>query len=165
MDLKKGVRISMLVALSVVLNIIESMISIFNIIPGVKLGLANIVSLLLIYVYGFKEAILVSIVRVLIVSILRTGLFSLSFFFSATGSIFSLIVMTLFKKTNLSIIGVSILGSITHSLAQLSLAILILNNINVIYYFPIVGISSLLSGIIIGVLSKELILFYKNNIA
>lgn len=165
MDLKKGVRISMLVALSIVLNIIESMIPIFNIIPGVKLGLANIVSLLLIYVYGFKEAILVSIVRVLIVSILRTGLFSLSFFFSATGSIFSLIVMILFKKTNLSIIGVSILGSITHSLAQLSLAILILNNINVIYYFPIVGISSLLSGIIIGVLSKELILFYKNNIA
>lgn len=164
MNLKKCVRISMLVSLGVVLNIIESMIPLFNIIPGVKLGLANIVSLLLIYIYGFKDALLVSIVRVLIVSMLRTGLFSISFLFSITGSIFSLIVMNLFKKTNLSIIGVSILGSIVHSLAQLSLAIFILDNINVIYYLPIIGIASLLSGILIGILSKELISFYKENI-
>lgn len=157
MEIKKISRIAMLLALSVVLNIIESFIPIFNgIIPGFKLGLANIVILLVIYTYGFKDALIISLLRVFLVGILRTGLFSMSFFFSLGGSIVSVIVMYLAKKfTKLSIIGVSIMGSISHTLGQIIVAI-IFYNINMIYYMAWALILALPTGILVGYLTKEI---------
>ena len=91
METKKFMRLSMLLALSVVLNIIENMVPLFNgAIPGVKLGLANIVILFVLYQYGFKEAISLSLTRVFLVSILHTGLFSVAFFLSLSGAILSI---------------------------------------------------------------------------
>ena len=158
MELKKFTRLSMLLALSVVLNILESFIPFLDgSIPGIKIGLANIVILFTLYYYSFKDALYVSIIRVFLVGILRTGLFSLSFFFSLSGAFLSIIVMFLAKKiTRLSIIGVSILGSISHSIGQIIIAVFIVQNTNVIYYLPWILLFSIPSGILVGFASKEL---------
>lgn len=158
MDTKKIINISMLLAISVVLSIIESFIPIFSgIIVGVKLGLANIVIIYVLYKYGFKEALYITILRVILVGILRTGLFSITFIFSISGAILSIIMMSLFKLTKLSIIGVSIIGSISHVLGQILIAIIILNIPNLIYYLPYLLLFSCITGVIIGIISKEII--------
>ena len=149
-------------ALSVALNIIETFVPLFNgIIPGLKLGLANIVILISLYIYGFKDTLLLSVLRVFIVGILRTGLFSMTFFFSLFGAILSLISMSLVKKyTKLSVVGVSIVGAIFHSIGQIIIAIIFLSNINILYYLPVLLISSLVTGILVGMCSDKLISYY-----
>lgn len=159
MELKKFARLSMLLSLSIVLNILESFIPFLDgSIPGVKIGLANIVILFTLYYYSFKDSLYISIVRVFLVGILRTGLFSVTFFFSLGGAFLSIIVMFLAKKiTRLSIIGVSVLGSISHSVGQIIIAVFIVQNTNVIYYLPWILLSSIPSGILVGFASKELL--------
>lgn len=155
MEIKKFTRLSMLLTLSVVLNIIESFIPIFNgSIPGLKLGLANVIVLIVLYLYSFKEAIYISILRVFLVGMLRTGLFSMTFFFSLGGAILSVLIMGLTKKTKLSIIGVSILGSISHSIGQILIAVLLIQNIYIIYYTPWLLLFSIPTGILTGIISK-----------
>ncbi|MDD3186890.1 MAG: Gx transporter family protein [Bacilli bacterium] len=159
MDIKKIVRLAMFLSLAIVLSILESFIPIFNgMIPGLKLGLANIVILVILYLYGFKDAIYISILRVIMVGMLRTGLFSITFFFSFSGAILSIIMMTIFKKISLfSVVGVSIIGSIFHSIGQVIIAIFLLNTPNMIYYLPYLLLFAIPSGIITGLISKELI--------
>ncbi len=159
--MKKEIRLSMLLSISIILNILESFIPIFNF-PGIRIGLANIITLIVLYTYGSKDAIYISILRVLLVGILRTGLFSVAFYFSLFGSIFSIISMIIFKKTKLSIIGVSIVGSIMHNVGQI-IAALFLINTNLIYYMPILLITSIITGTIIGFISKELLNFTQNS--
>lgn len=156
MEIKKISRLSMLLALSVALNIIETFVPLFNgIIPGLKLGLANIVILISLYIYGFKDTLLLSILRVFIVGILRTGLFSMSFFFSLSGAILSICMMFVAKKfSKLSIIGISIVGSLSHTIGQILIAV-IFYNINMIYYMALSLILSIPTGIIIGFLANE----------
>ena len=160
MNTNKIARISMLLSVSVVLGIIESYIPIFSSIPGIKLGLANIVIIYAIYKLSLKDAIYISILRVILIGILRTGLFSISFFFILSGAILSIIVMYLVKNTKMSIVGVSVCGAISHSVGQILIAILFLSNINVIYYLPIMLISSIIAGVIVGFISKRLIEYY-----
>lgn len=163
MEMKKYTRLSLLLALSVVLNLIEVIIPIFNgVIPGLKLGLANIVILFVLYEYSFKEAIYVSILRVFLVGILRTGLFSVSFFFSLGGALLSIIMMTIVKKTTkLSEVGVSTVGSFFHSLGQIIIACFLVNMKAMMYYLPLLLLFSIPTGIITGLISKELIKNYK----
>lgn len=158
MDIKKIIDFSMLLAISIVLSIIESFIPIFNgIFIGIKLGLANIVVIYVLYKYSFKDALLVSILRVIIVGLLRTGLFSITFFFSLSGAFLSIIAMALVKKTKLSIIGLSIIGSIFHIIGQIIIAIILLNTVNLVYYLPYFLIFSCITGLIIGIISTEII--------
>lgn len=162
MEIRKTVILSMLLALSVVLSIIESFIPIFNgIIPGMKIGLANILIVYSLYVYGFKDTIFLVILRVLLVGILRTGIFSIGFFLSLSGGVLSIFIMYLAKKTKLSIIGVSIIGAISHSVGQIFMAVILLNSFNLIYYLPYLFIFSIITGSIIGNISKELIKKYQ----
>lgn len=162
MDTKKIAKLSMLLAISVTLGVLDSFIPIFSgIIPGIKLGLANIVILFAIYEYSFKDALILSILRVFLVGILRTGLFSMTFFFSLFGAILSLISMSLVKRyTKLSVVGVSIVGAIFHSIGQIIIAIIFLSNINILYYLPVLLISSLVTGILVGMCSDKLISYY-----
>lgn len=159
MDLKKITKLSMLISLSVVISIIESYIPIFNnIIPGLRLGLSNVIILYVLYNYSFKESIYVSLVRVLLVGLLRTGLFSITFFFSLSGAILSIISMYIVKKIKLlSIIGVSVVGSITHSIGQILIAILLLKNNTIIYYLPYLLIFSIPTGILTGIITKKVL--------
>lgn len=163
MDVKKISKISMLLSISVVLSLIESIIPIVGIIPGIKLGLANIVVLYILYTMTLKDALYVSILRVILVGILRAGLFNITFLFSLSGALFSLIFMFLFKKiTKLSIVGISIIGSIFHCIGQIIVAIILLSNINIIYYLPVLLFSSIITGIVIGLCTNNLIKL-KNN--
>ncbi len=166
MDLQKNVRLSMLLSLSVVLNLVESTIPFFNgYIPGVKLGLANSIILFIIYIYDFKEALYISIARVFLVGILRTGLFSVAFFFSLGGALLSILAMFLAKKiTNLSIVGVSVIGSIFHSIGQIICAIFLIKTTKMIYYLPIILIFSIPTGIFIGAISKELVNYFESGL-
>ena len=158
MELKKFTRLTMLLSLSVALNIIESFIPfVGGSVPGLKIGLANIIVLLVLYLFSFKEALYISILRAILVGILRTGLFSMTFFFSLGGALLSVIVMYFVKKTKLSIIGVSILGSIGHSIGQILIAILLMNNVYIAYYTPWLLLFSIPTGILTGIISKTLI--------
>ncbi len=159
METKKFTRLSLLLALSVVLNLIEVIIPIFNgVIPGLKLGLANIVILFVLMTYSFKDALYVSILRVFLVGILRTGLFSMPFLFSLGGAILSIIMMSISKKiTKLSVVGISIVGSFFHSLGQILVACLIIGTKAMMYYLPLFLLFSIPTGIITGLITKELI--------
>lgn len=163
MDVRKTVRLAMLLSLSIVLSIIESTVPIVGgIIPGIKLGLVNVIIILVIYIYGFKEALFLSLMRVLLVSAIRTGLFNVIFFFSLNGALYSLIFMALGKRFSpLSIVGVSVLGSIAHAIGQVIIAIIFLNNINIIYYLPILLTLSIPTGVIIGMIAKEVLKLYQ----
>ena len=146
MNTKKISKISMLLSISVVLALIESVIPIFSgIAPGIKLGLANIVIVFAIYYLSIKDAIYISILRVILMGILRTGLFSISFFFSLSGAVLSVVSMYFTKKmTKMSVVGVSVIGAIFHSIGQICIAVLFLSNINIFYYLPILLISSVI---------------------
>lgn len=157
MNTKKIVRLSMLLTLSIILNLLESLFPLLNgMIPGLKLGLANIVILITLYQFGFKEAFLISILRVFLVGILRTGLFNLPFFFSLGGALFSIVLSSLAKKTKLSTIGVSIIGSISHSIGQLIIAYFFVSK-NMIYYTPFLLLFAIPTGILVGYFSKEIV--------
>ena len=149
----------MLTAISVVIAIIESYFAFLNSnVPGLKLGLANVIIVLTLYKYNFKTALLVSIMRVFIVSLIRTG-FGLNFFFSLVGAIFSIVAMVLVKKTKLSIIGVSIVGSICHSIGQVLIGIMILDNNNIVYYLPYLLLFSIPTGVVIGMIAKKVLAY------
>lgn len=165
MDTKKIAKMSMLLAISVVLSLIESLIPIFNgIVPGIKLGLANTVVLFALYMFSFKDAIYLSLMRVFLIGILRTGVFSITFFFSLSGGLLSVITMYLVKNyTKLSIVGVSIVGAISHSVGQIIIAILFLSNVNIVYYLPILLISSIVTGIIVGMCVKRVLKYYSKT--
>ena len=164
MDTKKIAKLAMLLAISVVLSLIESFIPIFNgIAPGIKLGLANIVVLFAIFYFSFKDALYLSIARVFLMGILRTGLFSITFFFSLTGALFSLIMMFIVKKyTKLSVIGISVIGSIFHSIGQILVAVLFLSNTNIFYYLPVLLISSVITGVIVGMCAERILKYYNS---
>lgn len=149
--------IGIMTSICVVISIIESYFTfISDFIPGLKLGLSNIVIIFVLYKYNFKTALTISLIRVLIVALLRTG-FGINFFFSLSGAIFSIIAMGLVKKTKLSVIGVSIVGSISHSVGQVLIGILILSNYNITYYLPYLLLFSIPTGVVVGLISKKLI--------
>jgi len=166
MELNKNVRLSMLLAISVVLALVESTIPFFSgQIPGLKLGLANTIVLFVLYFYTFKDAMYVSILRVFLMGILRTGVFSQTFFFSLMGALLSGTVMYLMKRfSKLSIVGVSIIGSIFHSVGQVLVAIVLLNTINMIYYLPWLLLFSIPTGVIVGTISKELVNYFQKEL-
>ena len=162
MEIKKTAEIAMLLALSVVLNIMESFIPITSLnIPGVKIGLANTVIVFAIYKYTFKDVLFISIARVFLTGLLRTGIFSISFFFSLGGGVLSVILMMLVKKyTNLSLIGVSVVGALTHSVGQVLVGILFLRISELIYYLPWLLLLSIPTGIVVGKVVKTVLNYY-----
>ena len=100
--MKKFTRLSMFLAMAVVLNLVETFIPFFSgYIPGLKLGLANTIILFVLFTYGFKDAVYISILRVILVGVLRTGIFSVAFFLSLSGAICSILVMGLLKKVKI----------------------------------------------------------------
>lgn len=153
----------MLLAISIVCSIIESFIPILNgMIPGLKLGLANIVVLVTLELYGVKEAFFLSLMRVIIVALLRTGLFNITFFFSLFGAFLSILMMAIGYKTKLfSFIGISIIGSLSHSVGQLIAAVLFLGS-SMLNYLPILFLFSIPTGFFIGLLSKNFLEYTKS---
>lgn len=148
---KKLILLSILISQALVLNLIERAIPVPIPVPGVKLGLANVISLFTIIVFGLKETILVVILRTLLGSFFAGGISS--FFYSLAGGLLSAIVMSYMYinwKSLFSIPTISVAGAIFHNIGQIIVASIVLSNIYLFYYLPILLISGIITGVIIG---------------
>ena len=151
-NIKRISIIAMLLAMAIVVRVLESFIPMF--IPGFKLGLANVVILIMLYEFKSYEAFSVQILRIIIVGLLRGTFLSPIFIMSLSGGLLSFFFMWLFTRVRLfTPIGVSVLGAVTHSLGQIVAAIFIIGTNAIIYYFPFIGLLSLTSGILSGVIA------------
>ncbi len=159
---KKLTLIGLLAALAIVLSYVEMLLPpIYAAIPGIKLGLANVVSVIVLYTLTIKEAALVTLVRVLTVALIFGNLMTMAY--SIAGAVLSITVMALLKKTNLfSTVGVSIAGGVCHNLGQILMAILITSTAEIGYYMIFLCISGILSGALIGIVGALIIKNIKN---
>lgn len=157
-ELKKTLQLSLFLSLSVILQIVESMIILPIFIPGIKLGLSNIVILIVIYTYGTKEALKLGIMKVFLASLFKVG-FGLNFIFSIVGVVLSILSSGLLKKySKLSIIGISVVGANFHILGQIIVAsILYKTNILFVTYLPYMFLLTIVTGILVGYCGKEII--------
>lgn len=142
----------LMTALALIFSYIEVLIP-FNFgIPGVKLGIANLVVIIALYYLGNSYGFLINVARVIIAGLLFTGAFGM--LYSLAGALLSFLVMVLLKKTSLfSITGVSIAGGVSHNLGQILIAAVVVGNIKVFVYFPVLIFSGIASGAIIGVVA------------
>lgn len=148
-------------ALALILGYVEMLIPIQFGIPGVKLGLANLVTILVLYKMGWKDALLLSVVRIVLGGFIFSNLFAV--FYSLAGGLLSLSVMGIVKKTGkFSVVGVSIWGGIFHNIGQLAVAMAVVQTYEVGYYFPVLLVAGLLTGMVIGILSGEVLKRIKN---
>lgn len=154
---KKVAFLGIFLALALVFSYIESWIpNIFGV-PGIKLGLANIVIVILLFRFGAGEAYGVSIARVVLAGFMFGNLASI--LYGMAGAMLSLTVMLLLKKTGkLKVIPISAVGGICHNVGQLIVAILVLENYRIAYYLPVLLISGLVTGILIGIVAQEVLL-------
>ena len=157
MNTQKLVLISILIAISIVLNIIERFaLGGLTGLPMIRLGLANIVVLMVLYLYQAKDAFLVLIIRIFLVG-LFTSLFSPTFFLSLGGGLFAYLAMIIGKSLKVfSIIGVSVLGSFGHALGQIIAAIIILSTQELIVYFPWLVVLSIPTGLLTGFIALKM---------
>lgn len=158
MKVQKMALLAVLTAGAIVLGILESFIPSIGI-PGVKLGLANILILITLYELGILDALLVDLLRVFMVGLLRGTILSMGFLMSLTGAILSLGIMIIFyiliKK--FSIIGVSVIGALFHVFGQILVAMLFLGTPYIVLYLPIISISAIITGIFVGVVARLII--------
>ena len=151
MNLKKLIFLSLLVSTALVLSIVEGMIPVPIPVPGVKLGLSNIIFLLTLVLFGFKEALIVAFLRGLIMGI-ATGNIS-SLMYSLPSSLTSIIVMIFvyrYLSDYFSLIGVSLFGALAFNTVQIAIASLIMENVRIFTYLPIMSLTSLFTGYFIG---------------
>ena len=153
---KKLTLLAMMITFAIVLSYVESKIPAFVAIPGVKIGLANIVVIFVLYKLGIKEAIVISGVRVFIISMLFGN--PVSMIYSISGAILSLAVMFLLKKlTPLKEVAVSVVGGVMHNVGQIAVASVILDTNVVVYYLPFLILSGTIAGIAVGVAAAVLV--------
>ena len=143
-------------ALALIFSYVETLIPIQFGIPGVKLGLANLIIVIALYRMKLSEAYLLSIVRVLLAGFIFGNYFSI--IYSLAGGILSLTVMALLrKKGGFSVIGVSIAGGVFHNIGQLIVASVIVETFIVMYYVPVLLIAGLVTGLLIGIASDGML--------
>lgn len=154
--IKKTALLGMLTSLALIAGYIETLIPIPIPIPGVKLGLANLIILIVLKLYGVREGLLVNILRILLAGFLF-GSFS-TILYSLAGGLFSFAVMALLLKLNFfSLTGVSIVGGVCHNIGQLALAIVVLDSVSLLYYMPVLLISGLITGLLIGIGAEQVL--------
>ena len=148
-------------ALALMFSYIETMIPIQFGVPGIKLGFANIMIVIMLYKSSAKEALLLSIVRMMLSGFLFGNLSSI--LYSIAGGVLSLGIMTLLKKQGgFSVIGVSVAGGVSHNVGQLIVARLVVETYQVGYYFPVLLVAGVLTGLGIGVVSQEVLKRIRN---
>lgn len=151
---KKIAYSSILVALALILSYIEVLIPINFGIPGVKLGLANLVIVIGLYFLNTSQVFIILITRILLVSFLFGNMSAM--LYSLAGGIVSFTVMFLIKKIKgFSIVGVSIAGGVAHNIGQLIVASLVVENMKLIYYLPVLMIAGTLTGMLIGIIAQQ----------
>lgn len=155
---KKLVILAVFAAQAIILSIVEGWFPIPVPFPGVKLGLANIITIVLLSFFGLKETLAVICIRIFISSLYGGGF--VVFLFSLTGGILSTLAMYLALKLgrdNVSLWSVSLLGSIFHNLGQLAVAAAVMKDLAVFAYLPVLLISAVIMGVFVGITGTFLV--------
>lgn len=152
---KKIAMTGLFTSLALILSYVESLLPIVPGIPGVKLGLPNMLILLALYVYGWREALSVNVMRILLAGFLFGNMFSI--LYSLAGAIVSFLVMLAAKGLKFfPMKSVSILGGVFHNIGQLLVACILVEGLSVLAYLPVLLVSGLLTGLLNGVLAQQI---------
>lgn len=153
---KKVAYSALLVALAMIFSYVEALIPISFGIPGIKLGLANLVVVLGLFILKPSQVFCVLVVRIVLSSFMFGSLFSI--IYSLAGGVLSFFVMLILKKTikGFSIIGISMAGGISHNIGQLIVAACVVENMHVFLYMPVLLVAGMLTGMLIGILGQRL---------
>ncbi|MFP4661331.1 MAG: Gx transporter family protein [Halanaerobiales bacterium] len=160
---RRIVIIGLLVSLGLILHFVETMIPMSYIVPGAKLGLANIVSLIGLVLFGFGGGLLILLLRVFLGSIMAGTFLTINFYLSISGGLLGYIIMALlytFLRKRFSLVGVSVAGAAFHNLGQIIVAFFIISNPGIFYYLPFLILLSVPTGIGVGLVTY----FSLNNI-
>ena len=167
MSTKRLATDAMFLTLALVVSYIEVLIPIPVGIPGIKLGLANGVIMVLLFFTTWIRTLEISVIRVVLAGFLFGNPMTIAY--SLAGGILSLIVMGILKKIKgFSSVGISVGGGVAHNIGQLSIAVILMENTKIYYYAPVLLLTGTIAGVMIGVLSGVLVkkippqLFYKS---
>ena len=161
---KRMTYITMLLAMSVLLHLLESMIELPFPVPGVKLGFANIIGLIAFFLFNFKVMVGLNLARVLLASLMRGILFGFPFWMSLAGVSLSTLMVGVFGfKKKLSCIMLSVISAIFHCVGQIIAAYIMTGTTVMLYYFPIMLLLSIPTGILTGVIATEVIKRIQKN--
>lgn len=145
-------RVGTMAALALIFSYVEAIIPYNPGVPGIKLGIANVVTVVALYRFGAKDAAAVSVIRVVLAGLLFNGVFGM--LYSLAGALLSLLGMILLKKTDLfSVVGVSMAAGVLHNLGQLLVASALIEDLRIFFYFPVLMFSGIAAGILVGIVS------------
>ena len=148
--------LSITIAVAMVLSYLESQSPVFIAIPGIKIGLANIAVIFALYKFGAKEAIMISGIRVALISLLFGN--TATFIYSIAGAASSLVLMIILKRfTPLHTVAISVVGGVMHNVAQIAVAGIMLRTGVLIYYLPFLLLSGIIAGIVVGIAGALLV--------
>jgi heptaprenyl diphosphate synthase len=137
-------------ALAMIFSYIESLIPVPLPIPGIKLGIANIAIITVLYAVGSVQAVAINLLRITLTAILFGNLNS--FLFSLAGGMLSILVMVILKRLKIfSMLGVSIAGGVAHNIGQVTAAVFIMDTAAIYYYLPVLLAAGVITGIVIGI--------------
>ena len=160
MNIKKMVQLSMFTTIALTIFVVESYLPPLAPIPGIKLGLANTITLIVLALWGWKEGMLVLFLRILLGSMLTGNVISCCF--SLGGGILCFLVMSLLKNIvpQKMIWLLSVIGAIFHNIGQLLVAFIVLGSSSVFWYFPILLTSGIITGTFTGVAAQYVVIRY-----
>lgn len=149
----KVAQYGLFAALAILMGYVEMLIPLPLLVPGMKLGLANVIIVIVLYHMDTKSAFFISLVRVFMSGLLFQGFAGL--LYSLAGALLSLAVMALLKKTGkVSITGVSVMGGVFHNVGQIIVAAAVVENIKMAYYLPFLLVTGVVTGFVIGSVAR-----------
>ena len=141
-----------LIALAMILSYLESLVPIHMAVPGVKLGLANLVTIIALQKLDLKSTVVISVGRIILSNVLFGNMAVL--LYSLAGAACSILIMTALKKCRVfGLVGISVAGAVFHNLGQILVAAFLISNLKIFIYFPVLIISGVVSGAVIGILA------------
>ena len=156
MKTSKMTFLGLFTAVAMILSFVETLLPpLTTALPGIKMGLPNIAIMFILYRVGWKEATVVSIVRVILVSLLFGSIMSMAY--SLGGAILSLLIMTLMQKlTSFNRVSISVVGGVCHNIGQILVAWAVTGTAQIVYYLPVLLVSGCAAGILVGLVAGML---------
>ena len=153
-SVRKLAHLALLIALAVLMGYVESLLPLHFGIPGIKIGLCNIVILSVLLQYSWKEALMVSIARILVIGFLFGNLFSI--LYSLSGAVLSIAVMSLLLRSRrFGLLGISAAGGCMHNIGQLLTAKAVLPGLPLLWYTPVLILAGLATGALVAIVVYE----------
>lgn len=164
MNTRRLTSLALFLAIAIVLSYVESLLPSFTI-PGARLGLANIITLVIMYIYGERDAFVILILRIVLVGLMRGSIFQYPFWLSLSGGTLAFSMMFLFKRLKIfNKVSISVMGSLGHSLGQIIAAIILLSTQELVFYFPLLFLIAIPTGVFVGFVSDRFIYVYNQSI-